>query len=125
MSLSSAAPSGKEKKPVTAGQLLLLGITGGIVPCPAALVVLLSALALHRVVFGLLLIVAFSIGLAVVLIGLGMFAVYAGRVMSRLRSEGPLIQRWLPLASATMITIIGCVIMVRGLIAAGVVQFRV
>src|SRR5262249_48327349 len=49
-----------------------LGIAGGIVPCPAALVVLLSALSLGRVGFGLLLIVAFSVGLALVLIAIGM-----------------------------------------------------
>jgi ABC-type nickel/cobalt efflux system permease component RcnA len=108
-----------------ARQLLVLGITGGIVPCPAALVVLLSALALHRLLFGLFLIVAFSVGLAVVLIAMGMTAVYAGRLMSRLRTEGPLIQRWLPLTSAAMITVLGCVIAVRGLMAAGIVQIRV
>ena len=94
-------------------------------PCPAALVVLLSALALHRVLFGLFLIVAFSFGLALVLIAMGMTAVYAGRVMSRLRTEGPLIQRWLPMTSAAMITALGCVIAVRGLIAAGILQIHV
>ena len=50
---------------------MTLGVTGGIVPCPAALVVLLSAISLHRVAFGLYLIVAFSLGLAVVLISIG------------------------------------------------------
>ena len=49
-------------------QLLALGITGGIVPCPAALIVLLSAFALHRIGLGFFLIVAFSVGLAAVLI---------------------------------------------------------
>lgn len=105
-------------------QLLVLGITGGIVPCPAALVVLLSAVALHRVGFGLFLIVAFSLGLAAVLIAMGLAAVYARRLMSRVPTEGALIQRWLPLTSAAMITILGCVIAVRGLIAAGIVQIR-
>ena len=99
-------------------------MTGGIVPCPAALVVLLSATALHRTGFGLFLIVAFSIGLAAVLIAMGLAAVYAGRMMSRLRIEGPLVQRWLPMGSAMMITILGCVIAVRGLMAAGIVQGR-
>src|SRR5262249_29488521 len=53
-------------------ELLALGITGGIVPCPAALVVLLSAIALQRIGFGLLLIIAFSVGLATVLIAIGL-----------------------------------------------------
>lgn len=105
-------------------QLLVLGITGGIVPCPAALVVLLSAVALHRVGFGLFLIVAFSLGLAAVLIAMGLAAVCARRLMSRVPIEGPLIQRWLPLTSAAMITVLGCLIAVRGLIAAGIVQIR-
>jgi nickel/cobalt exporter len=106
-------------------QLTLLGITGGMVPCPAALIVLLSAAALHRVAFGLFLIVAFSVGLATVLIAMGLAAVYAGRLMSRLRSDGPLIQRWLPVTSAAMITTLGCFIAVRGLMAAGIVQIRI
>jgi nickel/cobalt exporter len=110
---------------VSARQLLVLGITGGIIPCPAALVVLLSAVALDRVGFGLFLIVAFSFGLAAVLILMGLLAVYAGRWMSRLPMEGALIERWLPLASAAMITVLGCVIVVRGLIGAGILQIRV
>lgn len=111
------------KKP-SAAQLLVLGITGGMIPCPAALVVLLSAVALHRVGFGLFLIVAFSLGLAAVLIAMGLAAVYAGRLMSRIPRDGALIQRWLPLTSAAMITILGWVIVIRGLIAAGIVQIR-
>src|SRR5262249_22533021 len=55
---------------VSLRELLALGVTGGIVPCPAALVVLLSAVALRRVGFGLFLIVAFSVGLAAVLIAI-------------------------------------------------------
>ena len=109
---------------VSARQLLVLGVTGGMVPCPAALVVLLSAVALHRTGFGLFLIVAFSIGLAAVLIAMGFVAVYAGRMMSRLPFEAPLIQRWLPMASALMISVLGCGIAVRGLMAAGIVHLR-
>ena len=115
----------KSSSSIPTRQLLVLGITGGIVPCPAALVVLLSALALHRVLLGLFLIAAFSSGLALVLIAMGITAVYAGRVMSRFRTEGPLIQRWLPLTSAVMISALGCVIAVRGLMAAGILQLHV
>jgi ABC-type nickel/cobalt efflux system permease component RcnA len=125
-SLLKGEPAAEKSRPsIPARQLLLLGITGGIVPCPAALVVLLSALALHRALFGFFLIMAFSSGLALVLIAMGMTAVYAGRVMSRLRTEGPLIQRWLPMTSAAIITALGCVIAVRGLIAAGILQIHV
>jgi len=104
--------------------LLALGVTGGIVPCPAALVVLLTALALHRVGFGLILIVAFSAGLAAVLIAVGMLMVSAQRLMARVRTEGPLIQRWLPLTSAAVITLLGLAIAIRGLVDAGILLIR-
>jgi nickel/cobalt exporter len=109
---------------ISAWRLLVLGVTGGMIPCPAALVVLLSAVTLHRTAFGLFLIVAFSIGLAAVLIAMGLTAVYAGRAMSRLPFDAPLIRRWLPMASALLISVLGCGIAVRGLLAAGIVHIR-
>ena len=104
------------------GGLFALGITGGIVPCPAALVVLLGALAFHRVAFGLFLIVAFSAGLAAVLISLGLAMVYAGRFMSRFGAQGPLTQRWLPLASSAVITVIGITLTLQSLVTVGVLR---
>ncbi len=106
-------------------ELLALGVTGGIVPCPAALVVLLSAVALRRVGFGLFLILAFSVGLAAVLIAIGLLMVYAGRFMSRLKGEGPLLTRWLPMASAAVITLLGLAIMFRALATAGMTVIRI
>jgi nickel/cobalt transporter (NicO) family protein len=102
--------------------LFALGITGGIVPCPAALVVLLGALAIHRVAFGLFLIVAFSVGLAAVLIGFGLAMVYARRFMSRFAARGPLTERWLPLASSAVITVVGVTITLQSLATAGVLR---
>jgi ABC-type nickel/cobalt efflux system permease component RcnA len=106
--------------PPTLGTLLTLGVTGGIVPCPGALVVLLSAIALHRVGFGLLLIVAFSVGLAAVLIGLGLLMVGARRIMSRVRGDTPLVSRWLPLASSLVITLTGVGLTIQALATLGV-----
>lgn len=123
-SAAQAAQIAEHPARVSARRLLVLGMTGGMIPCPAALVVLLSALTLHRTAFGLLLIVAFSIGLAAVLIAMGLTAVYAGRAMSRLPFDAPLIQRWLPMASALLISGLGCGIAVRGLLAAGIVHIR-
>jgi len=115
---SEPAPSGKAiSAPVTLSQLFALGITGGIIPCPAALVVLLSAFALHRVGLGFFLIVAFSVGLAAVLICFGLLMVYARRFMSRLVTDGPLITRWLPVASAAFMTLLGAAVAVHGLAA--------
>jgi len=107
---------------LSVGGLLALGITGGVVPCPAALVVLLGALTFHRVAFGLFLIVAFSAGLATTLISLGLAVVYAGHFMSRLSAQGPLTQRWLPLASSAVITVIGVTLTLQSLITVGVLR---
>ncbi len=82
--------------------------------------VLLSAVGLRRVGFGLFLIVAFSIGLAAVLIALGVLMVYARRFMSRFHSEGALITRWLPLTSAAVITLFGLTMAVQSLATAGI-----
>jgi ABC-type nickel/cobalt efflux system permease component RcnA len=109
---------------VSPRELLALGVTGGIVPCPAALVVLLSALSLNRVGFGLLLIVAFSLGLAAVLIAIGILMVYAQRLMARFQGDGVLMTRWLPLTSATVMTIFGVAIAVQALVTAGILQIR-
>jgi ABC-type nickel/cobalt efflux system permease component RcnA len=105
-------------------ELLALGVTGGIVPCPAALVVLLSALSLNRVGFGLLLIVAFSIGLAAVLIAIGILMVYAHRLMARFRGDGVLITRWLPLTSAVAMMGFGMAISLQSLVSANILRIQ-
>ena len=109
---------------VSLRELLALGVTGGIVPCPAALVVLLSAVALRRVGFGLFLIVAFSVGLAAVLIAIGLLMVYARRLMARVQGDGPLIRRWLPLTSSAVITVLGVAIAAQALTNAGILTMR-
>jgi nickel/cobalt transporter (NicO) family protein len=106
-------------RPISRRELVALGITGGIIPCPAALVVLLGAMAVGRVGFGLLLIVAFSVGLAAALISTGLVVVFARRFMDRYQTDGPIITRWLPLASSGVITTVGIVIALRSLITTG------
>lgn len=101
-------------------QLLTLGITGGMVPCPAALVVLLSALSLHRVGLGLFLIVAFSLGLAAVLILIGLLMVYARQFMARWKGDGAVAKRWLPVASAAFMLILGLGIALRAALSTGI-----
>jgi ABC-type nickel/cobalt efflux system permease component RcnA len=115
---------GKPGDAVSLAQLFALGVTGGIIPCPAALVVLLSAVALRRIGFGLLLIVAFSVGLAAVLIAIGLLMIYARRFMSRFQGEGLLISHWLPLTSSAVITVLGVAIAVQALVSAGILQIR-
>ena len=114
-----SARSQPQTKTVSLAQLLTLGVTGGIIPCPAALVVLLSAVSLHRVGLGLFLIVAFSGGLAAVLIAIGLLMVYARQFVARWKSEGPLLKRWLPLVSASFMLILGLAITGQALLTTG------
>jgi ABC-type nickel/cobalt efflux system permease component RcnA len=90
----------------TAATLLALGVSGGILPCPSALVVLLSAVALHRVGAGLVLIVAFSLGLASVLSVIGILVVRAGTLLSRFDSASGIVRR-VPAFSALFVCILG------------------
>jgi nickel/cobalt transporter (NicO) family protein len=71
---------------------------------------------------GLLLICAFSTGLAVVLVAVGMLMVYARRFMSRFRGEGRIITHWLPLASSAFIFLIGVGLTWQALVSAGLIQ---
>jgi nickel/cobalt transporter (NicO) family protein len=94
--------------------LLAVGISGGILPCPSALVVLLAAISLHRVAFGLVLIVAFSAGLALSITGVGLVAVLAKRAFARASFDGLLI-RALPAVSALVILVAGVAMTARAL----------
>lgn len=114
----SHLPPGANGGPVTWRNLLALGVSGGLLPCPSALVVLLSAIALQRVGLGMILIVAFSLGLASVLTAVGMLLVYAGRWFTRLPLGGKL-PRFLPVLSAVVVTIVGLGITWQALIQTG------
>lgn len=99
---------------LTSKGILGVGIAAGLLPCPSALVVLLSAIALHRVGLGLALIVAFSVGLAAAITGIGLVAVYARRAFGRLSLDGSLV-RVLPAVSAALILAVGVVITVKAI----------
>ena len=103
-------------------ELLTLGISGGIVPCPAALVVLLSAVSMQRIGFGLILIVAFSVGLAAVLITIGLLMVSARQFMSRFQVNSRLTTRWLPLTSSAFILVFGIALVVQALQTTGILS---
>jgi nickel/cobalt transporter (NicO) family protein len=82
--------------------LVAVGVSGGLLPCPSALVVLLAAISLHRVAYGLVLVVAFGVGLAATITGIGVAAVLARNAFARLSFEGRAL-RLLPTASAAAI----------------------
>jgi len=92
--------------------LLSLGISSGLVPCPEALVVLMLSISLRRLALGLFILVAFSAGLAAVLIGIGCAMVLAGPLLQRTFGEN----RWmrhLPVASACVVTVVGIFMVVQ------------
>lgn len=94
--------------------LISLGISGGMVPCPSALVVLLAAVALHRLLFGIALIVAFSLGLAAVLITIGILLVKSSDVVMKRTGSGNLLDS-MAFVSASVIIIIGIGITYSGI----------
>ncbi|MFN7944295.1 MAG: sulfite exporter TauE/SafE family protein [Blastocatellia bacterium] len=108
---------------VTWRNLLSLGISGGLLPCEAALALAIGAIGINRPAFGLLLILAFSLGLAGVLTGIGIAFVYTGDFLkSRSREQSALqsLATTLPALSALVIAVIGGFITWQALEQAGV-----
>jgi nickel/cobalt exporter len=95
-------------------EILGIGVAAGMLPCPSALVVLLSAIALHRIGFGLALILAFSAGLAATITAVGLLAVLARRAFKRVSLDGGLV-RALPAISALVILAVGIGIIANAL----------
>jgi nickel/cobalt transporter (NicO) family protein len=118
-STHSHLPPGADGGSVTWKNLLALGISGGLLPCPSALVVLLSAISLHRVGYGLALVLSFSIGLAATLTCIGLVFVYARRFIKGPFAESRVV-RLLPIASALVIACVGVFICYEALTQSGV-----
>lgn len=94
--------------------VLGMGAAAGLIPCPSALVVLLAAVAQNEIALGLLLIVAFSVGLAGTLTALGLGVVYAKQAMPRFAFGGRIASA-LPAASAVVIVVVGLALTVRAM----------
>ena len=102
-------------RPIGTAQTILFGLTGGLVPCAAAITVLLVCLHLDNVLLGIGLVAGCSIGLGVTLFVAGLVAVWGTKVMAR--PSGPL-DRWLgrlPYLSSVLIGIVGAAMMAGGL----------
>jgi nickel/cobalt transporter (NicO) family protein len=100
--------------PISGRGLAALAISGGILPSPTALVVLVAAVALHRLAYGLLLIAMFSVGLAAALTGVGLLALRARSLVSgRLGARTATL---IPIASAAIILMAGLVLTTRAVV---------
>jgi nickel/cobalt exporter len=95
---------------ITPGSLIALGISGGMVPCPSALILMLSAIALGHPGVGLILLIGFSTGLALVLMACGTLAIYAKHLLPKNEgmSHQPLF-RLIPVFSAVVVICLGLV----------------
>ncbi len=88
------------------GSVATLGALSGLVPCSTAIAVWLAAVAVHRAALGLLLVVAFSAGVAATLTAVGLLVVLTRRVVVRTAPLGPILA-WLPVISSACVAAIG------------------
>ena len=98
------------------GSLAALGVSGGIVPCPAALLLIPAAVGLGAILKGLLLVISFSLGLALVLMGIGLASLRAAGLAGRWLERGEWTRR-IAIASAYFITLLGAVLTVKALLS--------
>jgi len=99
---------------VTTGQIVVFGLTGGLIPCPGAITVLLLCLQLKRLVLGAVLVVSFSVGLAITMVASGVIAALSVRHVSKRWSGFGEIVRKAPYASGVVILIVGAYVAVHG-----------
>ena len=100
--------------------LFALGLSGGMVPSVSALLVLIGSISIGRPVYGIVLTIAFGLGMAVVLVGVGLAFVYARRFVERVPAAAPLrLSQRLPLVTAVIVLLAGALITGQGLTALG------
>ncbi len=100
---------------MTTGQIIVFGLTGGLIPCPAAITVLLLCLQLKRITLGAALVLCFSIGLALTLVASGVIAAMSVRYASKRWSGFGKFARRAPYFSSGLIALIGLYIGYSGL----------
>ncbi|WP_298671457.1 nickel/cobalt efflux transporter [uncultured Sphingomonas sp.] len=102
---------------VTTGQIVLFGLTGGLIPCPGAITVLLLCLQLKRLVLGAALVFCFSIGLAITMVASGVIAAISVKQVSKRWSGFGEIVRKAPYASGALILLVGLYMAIHGWVA--------
>jgi len=99
---------------VTTPQIVLFGLTGGLIPCPAAITVLLLCLQLKQITLGASLVLCFSIGLAATMVASGVIAALTVRHVAKQWSGFGELARRAPYISAVLITAVGIFMIVEG-----------
>ena len=100
------------KGPVTNADVALFGLSGGLTPCPAAFAVLLACFHQKAYALGIVMVMAFSIGLAIMLVTIGLIAAWGASTLSSLGLNQ--FARWAPYASAAIMLVIGLVVTAQG-----------
>jgi len=100
---------------VTTGEILWFGFTGGLLPCPAAIAVLLICLQLKAVTLGIAMVAAFSLGLAITLVSIGVIAAWGARKAASAWSGFGVWAERLPYLSGGLVMTMGLVVTLRGL----------
>ena len=99
---------------VTTGQIVLFGLTGGLIPCPAAVTVLLLCLQLKQLPLGAVLVLCFSIGLAITLVTVGVVAALSVRHASKHFSWFGTAAQRAPYLSSVLIILVGVYVAFQG-----------
>ncbi len=102
--------------------ILSLGVSGGIVPCPDALVVLLIAISLGKILLGITTVLAFSIGLATVLILIGIFLVLFKPFAAKFTGSNHFLSKQMPFISSIFVTFVGLTIAFKALVSGGIIK---
>lgn len=85
-----------------------MGVSGGLVPCPAAIATLLVAIAAGRIAQGLTLALLFSLGLGLVMMSIGVLLSHASK-LTNLIDSSPKFTKYMGIASAAIITVLGSI----------------
>ena len=107
-----------DDRPLGWRSLAAMGVAGGLVPSPSALVVLLGATALGRATFGVLLVIGYGVGMALTLTAAGLLLLRAQALATRRGWNGPRAQRvtrLLPIVTAVVVVLVGAVLVGRGI----------
>jgi len=95
------------------GQLLMVGISGGLVPCPGGMAMLLTAVGAGQAAHGVALVTAFSLGVGAVVLALGVLFCKGSALVERVFGKSRALERWLPIVSALIICAVGGYLIVK------------
>ena len=110
--------------PVTTGQIIWFGFTGGLMPCPSAIAVLLICIQIKAFALGVAMVAAFSVGIGLTLIAIGLAVVWGAGKLTKTWPGFERAAQKLPYLSAGLVLIVGCIMTVVGLNGAGVLSSR-